>query len=182
MTDSQVHVATFNAHSPGANEGKPDPDDHHGLFSALRGRTLQIGVAWRRCLARAIDAAMVNVAFNVIYGLVMANFVQLPWMLLAVAGSVVHLIAEAACLSRFGNTPGKRMVGLKIVSILPGPTPIPALSRSLRVWAMGSAAGIPGLSTLASAWFGYQLHKAGTSPWDHACHTRVVFNPDTALI
>jgi uncharacterized RDD family membrane protein YckC len=81
-----------------------------------------------------------------------------------------------------GYTPGKRLFGLKIISSRANGAPIPAMERSVRVWAYGSLFAIPGLSTLASLWAGWQMHQGKTLPWDQACGTKVIHVDGNGLV
>ena len=151
-------------------------------IGTTRHSKLQMALLWRRGLARTIDAVLTNVVFNVLYTSVVASFVSLHFAIVAILAGVTQMLLEALFLQRLGYTPGKRLFGLKIISSRADGAPIPAMERSVRVWAYGFLFAIPGLSTLASLWAGWQLYQGKTLPWDKACGTEVIHVAGKGLV
>lgn len=95
-----------------------------------------------------------------------------PW--LTVAQMVPWFLLEAYLLHRFGTTPGKLLLGLRVRSDDGHPLPLGVcLKRCLRVWGVGLGFGLPIVLVpcqLVSWWF---AQKAGRAWWDLTCGLRV---------
>ncbi len=141
------------------------------------------GQAWRRFFARQIDgflAVMVVTLTAAAFG--WTDF----WALLVPPAGWVHLLApaliwiilEALMLSTLGWTPGKLVLGLRVLDREGRKPTLPAaLKRSVLVWAGGLAFGlgmvIPPL-TMAQWLFGlWHVQRTGGTLWDRSAGTLI---------
>ena len=181
MNSSPSTTSSFDNRTQILNRAEGDDTPEVQTVPARRSR-LQLALVWRRGLARTIDAVLANVVFNVLYTSAVAPFVALHFAIVAILAGAMHMLLEALLLRQWGYTPGKRLFGLKIISTRADGVPIPAMERSVRVWAYGFLFAIPGLSTLASLWAGWQMHQGETPLWDKACGTEVIHVDGEGLV
>jgi uncharacterized RDD family membrane protein YckC len=94
-----------------------------------------------------------------------------------VAALLLMLAAEAACLAAAGTTPGKALLGLRVVAAHGGPVPYrAALARSALVFAAGNA--LYSVVCVFAWMFHYvALAKRGAPFWDRLLGTGVVAMP-----
>ena len=102
---------------------------------------------WRRYLARWIDyvlwGAVVNLIWIVLLRIrpILLGFWETVFTIAAIA---LYVPVEALLLHKFGTTPGKYIMGIRLEYIQGGNLPYPeALYRSLRVCVSGAGLGIP---------------------------------------
>jgi uncharacterized RDD family membrane protein YckC len=95
-----------------------------------------------------------------------------PWLVLAQLAP--WFLIEAFLLHRFGTTPGKYLLGLRVRSENGQPIPLGAcLIRCFRVWGVGLGFGLPMLVELCqivALWVG---RRTGRAWWDFTSHLRV---------
>lgn len=131
---------------------------------------------WRRLFARMIDY---QISGLIITGLVLStrlapdsiiNPLQVQNTLLISSSLAVGffsmalwVVLEPLILSQFNNTPGKALLGLKLVS---NDEHSSYWKRSFTVWAVGVGFGIPLISTFATIIAATRLKKQGLTDWD----------------
>ena len=131
--------------------------------------------AWMRFVARIVDtwlAYQVVALIAVAAGLFTAEVVYLKSDLLihtalAVFSSYGWVFAEAWMIARWGTTPGKFMLNLRVVTdsgeIL---TFAQSMRRSMSVWVRGFGMGIPLVQILTYVASYFYLRQDGVTPWD----------------
>ncbi len=152
-----------------------------GAASALEAESLG---AWsprtrlaRRVAARSIDT-LLAVAAGAFCGVSLAALTDAPhWPLYlaggALAGPLLGAFLEAATLTRWGTSPGKALLALRVRTERQArPELTTAARRSLLVWWRGLAAGVPVLVPFSAGAALTQLRRRGVAPWDRA--TRLV--------
>ena len=136
-----------------------------------------------RFFARIFDIWVLSVCvifpLSYVLGLYSATYVRLiesPGMdkLSALLFLPVILFVEALIVGFFGNTPGKWLMGVKVVDYRGNPlTTVAYLKRNLRVWFSGLAVGVPifGLATMYYQW--NKLVSKGSTSYDFQLKTQV---------
>ena len=132
---------------------------------------------WRRFLARTLDIMVIGTLLLIGFVLLIAlffprnieGFISLLENTI-LAGSFAYLLwlpVEGVCLATFGTTPGKWLLGIRVLS-KDGTklTYLTALQRTLLVWVQGDAAGIPILILLTRVFAHKRLLATGTTLWD----------------
>ena len=113
---------------------------------------LRRALAWRRFFAKQIDltlALTITAAAATALGWTDMWMIYLPdSLLLILAPALLWIVPEAALLSLFGTTPGRMVLGVRVVDEDGKPPPFGrALKRSLLVWARivpsASSTGVP---------------------------------------
>ncbi|MGY6217134.1 RDD family protein [Methylolobus aquaticus] len=133
---------------------------------------------WRRFFARQLDYFFLGAAFSLIIIVLgpLGIFSQRLTILLSiplVAAPVVCLfgmLIEGNILARFGTTPGKRLLGLRLER-LTGSTDYSARARA--VWVKGIGMGLPFIWIIPAAVAYYSLKRYGRTSWDNALGFRL---------
>jgi hypothetical protein len=131
---------------------------------------------WQRWFARSFDAwwetGLVALALGYILGQVSPAFLRwletpFGWKLFGLACLPGGLLLDAALQALAGNTPGKALLGLRLVTT-DGRAPgfAETLRRNLKLWRDGLALGLPGLSLAAMACQGLRLRGGGQTSYD----------------
>ncbi|HWE47967.1 MAG TPA: RDD family protein [Caulobacteraceae bacterium] len=137
--------------------------------------------AWARFVARTADVLVLVLPGTFALGLIV-GLIGLAWpplMSLVVGGGVAgfafgvaiallaSLILESLCLSVFGATPGKWLMGVRVRDAKGAKLSLgAALKRWFYVFAMGRGLDIP-LIGLITAWFSFQQYESeGVTAYD----------------
>ncbi|MBE6961179.1 MAG: MerR family transcriptional regulator [Ruminococcaceae bacterium] len=126
---------------------------------------------WRRYFARAMDLSLVTLVIYLILALVfhvnVANLNGLPEWLLGLLGWLILIPLEALCLSRWGTTPGKWLLGIRLEHINGRLLTFEeAVWRSFSVFAKGEGLTIP-FYNLYRLWKSYKAVSDGEgAEWD----------------
>ena len=141
-------------------------------------------LGWRRFFARQMDmfiASVVTVFVAAAFGWtdIWTLFFPRPWLLVLVP-PLVWIPVETVMLCTLGWTPGRLILGLRVVANKEGQRPSfgAALKRSLLVWAGGFGFGLPVDTLLPLAQWLYSFwhfQRYGGTLWDHSAGTRVIF-------
>lgn len=119
---------------------------------------------FRRCLARFTDYMIWGIATAFALSFELGDFAS-PFSLFYLSFAVYPLI-EAVLLCKFGATIGKKLFGIRIVSVN-GSLRFPqALKRSYGVFVLGMGAFLPAVSLIAPVVFFAVLVKSRKTPWD----------------
>lgn len=139
---------------------------------------------WHRFAARMFDLifwfTVMALAMEP-FGGGFANVLTQPaWI---VGSQLLMVVAEATCLTLFGATPGKALLGLRVVAKGGSLAPMafsPALQRALLVYAVGSPTYLPVYITVC-AWIFHHVNltKLGASWWDRRLGSEVLGTPVT---
>jgi len=145
-------------------KAKPQPNDfNHGTDNTPR--------PWRRFFARYVDyffAAFIVgffIGFFEQHGLLSQETslgLMNPFILGFIATSV-WVILESTLLTWFGNTPGKMLIGLRVVSSQQPPR---YLNRAFSVWFRGIGLGLPFVWLITASLAHSRLKKTGLTSWD----------------
>ncbi len=107
---------------------------------------------WRRYLARTLDLSILELLYLAAAVLVFHApvLVSLPWLILGEAAALVlTLLLEPACLALFGATPGKAVLGIRVLT--PEGENLSCAQAFRRTWGallFGRGLGIPVLSLI----------------------------------
>lgn len=139
---------------------------------------------WQRFAARMFDLifwfTLIALAMEPFGGGFVNVLTQPAWI---VGSQLLMVLGEATCLALFGTTPGKALLGLRVVAKGGASAPMafsPALQRALLVYAVGSPTYLPGYITVC-AWIFHHvsLTKHGASWWDRRLGSEVHGSPAT---
>ena len=139
------------------------------------------GLGWRRFFARQIDhtlAIAITAVVATSFGWTDMWMIYLPDSLLFVlAPALLWIVPEAVLLSLWGTTPGRLVLGLKVLDVNGTPPAFgSALKRSVLVWAGGFGFGLPILAILPVAQWMYafrHFQRSGDTLWDRSAGTSV---------
>ncbi len=93
----------------------------------------------------------------------------------AILAALGMMLLDAPCTKLWGRTPGKILLGLRVVSADGSPISWSrAWHRALLVWARGRFLGIPVLFLVTSAIAMRGVARTGRASWDEATRTNVV--------
>lgn len=124
---------------------------------------------WRRYFARTLDYILWS-AFVQFILLVVIRIRPVPGEflddLLGIGALALFVPVEALLLSKFGTTPGKYVMGIRVAYYQGGNLPYAeALERSVQVFIQGTACGIPVASLGLYAYRFFQLTGRSTRPF-----------------
>ena len=136
---------------------------------------------WRRLLAKYIDMLL----FSVFGGLIVftaldalgVNIESMSNVLLTIILLILFIPAEAAIIARTSSSFGKWLCGIRIR--VSGDTSLPyklAFQRSFRSMGQGLAFGVPLISLITLVQSYQNLKRSGSSKWDDALETEVVYS------
>ncbi|MBI5590648.1 MAG: RDD family protein [Deltaproteobacteria bacterium] len=155
-------------------QGRPNPRS-----ARKPSRSLPSMPGWLvRFLARSVD----GIIFALMLGYVEAfRLFQHPvagWPVYIFAGTLLWAFVEANLLSSIGTTPGKWLLGIRVVTHEGNkPVLLEAFKRSIGVWWYGLGAGCVPLMPLMMAVNGVRLMKKRPTPWDRKGHFVVNLGP-----
>lgn len=129
---------------------------------------------WLRFCARIVDYSLFGMIF-----LLLGHFVSEAFFLKTYQFFIPFLFflwipIESVFLHYFGKTPGKFLLGLKVIK--PGRKKLDfetALKRSFLVWVRGIALGIPIANIIAMLYAFFQLKTHKISSWDRDENTKI---------
>jgi uncharacterized RDD family membrane protein YckC len=153
----------------------PRPDKATGELTSVALAEL---AAPRRAAAKAVDLSLATLALLWLAGFFGADPDFGGWTRLLVALAWGFL--EARLLATTGRTPGRLLFGLEVVARGGGRlSPVRAALRSLLVGLLGLGAGVPFLAVLTGVAGYQQLRRNGSTVWDTATGSEVVYAPWT---
>lgn len=168
--------------APVVVEAKPD------LVNGLA--DLPLATAWQRWGARNVDLCwewmlvhLLGVAVTELVAPVLPFTDDLPsrGLVLALSWLPLVLLLDAAVAAKFGNTPGKALLGLRVLRIdgtAPGFWRL--VWRNLRMWLAGLGLGLPMFTILTSARQHRRLKEGKQASYDGNAF-RVVAQPVSAI-
>jgi uncharacterized RDD family membrane protein YckC len=177
MESDPAHAMAAAFAPPNANvEAKPDP-----TFAG----------PWRRWLARNIDFGWQAGLIGVVLSWVLAE-TQSPALKQLVSprgGQITYLaimflvlIVDAFTHRLFGNTVGKELLGLRVVSRDGSPLSFGEhVGRNLRAWLSGFGLSIPFVAPITMAWQHSRVKRGLPASYDVSTERRVTCKPIGAL-
>jgi uncharacterized RDD family membrane protein YckC len=168
LADDRVHAA---AKAPVAAR----PDTATGESSPV---VLAELAAPRRAAAKAVDLSLAVLALLWIAGFFGADLAFGGWTRLMAI--FAWGVLEARLLATTGRTPGRVLFGLEVVARGGGRLPpARAALRTVLVGLLGLGAGVPFLAALTGVLGYQQLRRSGSTVWDTATGSEVVYAPWT---
>lgn len=142
--------------------------------------------AWARFLARCIDQLIVGfVLIAATYGISLplirfepAWGAPLDWLHDGWLGYVLLLgasmIYDITLLAGFGSTPGKWLLGVRVMGPDGAPPSLPAMLKRVAIlWSAGLALRVPVLGMIAQVGAGLRLISKGSTLWDSVARLTV---------
>ncbi|WP_312518897.1 RDD family protein [Massilia sp.] len=140
------------------------------------GPALPAAGAWRRFLARLFDLSWQLVLLGAALGACLAMFASgnLGWMqstaggfLLGAVLMLLGLLLDAVLLARFGSTPGKRLLGLRVLTVAGQRLPLrAAVLRNLGVWVSGLGLALPLVNLVTMGRQGWRVAQGRPASYD----------------
>ncbi len=133
---------------------------------------------WNRFLARMMDYSIFGMVFLFLGYWLSPRFFLKEYKFFVPFLFALWIPCEALFLKYFGRTPGKFLLGLKVIKS--GRKAIDyktAIKRSFLVWVRGIALGIPIINIIAMLYAFFQLKTHKDSSWDRDEHTKIVAVP-----
>lgn len=152
---------------------RPDaaPDD-----DGIVGPALPPAGAWRRFLARLFDLSWQLILLGAAVGVGMAFVAPgaLAWVqstsaniLLGAILMLLGLLLDAVLLARYGTTPGKRLLGVRVLTVAAQRLSLrAAVARNMGVWVAGLALALPLLNLIAIGRQGWRVAQGRTASYD----------------
>lgn len=125
-------------------------------------------LAVRRAVARGFDAFLLFLPASWPFLELLPESFGWAFALLA------SLVAEGACIWKFGATPGKLVMGLRVVTTSEPISFKTAVRRSMLVWVLGEAMGFWMVWNVSLAVAYRRYVDTRTTAWDEKCATDVV--------
>ncbi len=151
--------------------------DGRALLKARLGLSVDVPArAWPRWFARTFDVwwhtGLVATALGFLLCRTSSGFLRwletpFGWKLFGLACIPLGLLLDALVQNRAGNTPGKAMLGLRVVTAdgrFPSLREI--VGRNMGVWSAGFAFGLPAISLLTMARQALRLRKGEPASYD----------------
>lgn len=136
---------------------------------------------WRRLFARLIDTQLFYIGVSLAQlklGIIDSTQFYLPSMGALLSIYAMWIVIESLLLITFGNTPGKALLSLRIVTEDDSKMDFQrALRRSLSVWWRGFGIGFVPMQIFCGVLSYAGLKTLGTTAWDVGAGTRVRHAP-----
>jgi uncharacterized RDD family membrane protein YckC len=145
--------------------------------------TPTLASANRRIIARWLDALILGffggfilaVIWEILFGI--SDELADNQLFNVLMGFLGMMLLDAPCTKLWGRTPGKFLLGMKVVSTLNAPiTWGQAWKRAVLLWVRGLCLGIPLLLLITAAVSMRKVAKSGVSSWDTLSCTQVIRN------
>lgn len=158
----------------GKAEDPAAPNPHFKHRQGADGGALKSGTrlpavpVWlTRFLARAVDGIVFACILHYIEAFRLFPRSVAGWLIYVMTASLLWAFMEANLLSGIGYTPGKWLLGVKVLTPQGNKPPLlPAFKRSIAVWWYGLGAGFVPVMPIAMSVSRRQLIQHGTVRWD----------------
>ena len=144
---------------------------------------IELAKAWPRFWARLLDITILSFPVGMLIGLLFPSLMVMdlsPRVFEIVVGMIalpLVLVVDALLLSLLGTSPGKAIVGLKVVDMeMRKLSTEAALRRNVLLYLKGLAGGIPLLNLIGYGKGHADLAERGFTTWDEATDSRVIEN------
>lgn len=144
--------------------------------------------SWSRFYARLFDTwlemSFVTLAVVIVMVLIFDNLTSDYWLLILISllSIAITLALDAVIYKVFGNTPGKALLGLKVV--MPDASPLKFrqyLFRNFSMWLKGQALSIPLIQFIAMYYQFHRLSEGDNASYDESTGYRVGSKPISLL-
>jgi len=125
-------------------------------------------LAVRRAMARLTDAFLLFLPVSWIFLALLPD--SIGWMLALLA----CFLMEGTLITMWGASPGKLVLGLRVVGVAGPITFNTALKRSIQVWVLGEAMGLWMFWNISLAVAYRRYMDRGRAIWDENCETDVI--------
>ncbi len=155
-----------------------------GLRGSLEARRLH-ALGWQRFLARALDLlwfGLVALGGAALAGWIDPGEVMLPRFPVMMAVPLLWVLVDAVFIYRWGATPGKALLGLRVVS--EGGEKLTfkiSLNRAFDVWFFGCGLEMPMVSWVVKLFAMARLRQTGRTSWDAARGLNVEQRPVSSM-
>ncbi|WP_341790362.1 RDD family protein [Rickettsia endosymbiont of Polydrusus tereticollis] len=150
--------------------------------------------AWRRFFARGVDCLfywylvnltlkIINYAFSVNYFYTIKDKLNNNYFIQWVVTTYIWLFVNAFLMHYFGNTLGKKILGIKVLeSNNMEPSLIRLIKREFLVLLKGMALGIPIISLIPTFLSYKKLIKFQNTSWDTKMNFKIIYRKQSLLI
>lgn len=136
---------------------------------------------WRRWFARQMDTVLMTVAITIVFNDAVASG-DISTLGLTILSVLLLIPIEAMALAEWGRTPGKALMGLRVVDETGRPPSIPiSFKRASRVAAQGVALGLGVFATITMAIQYSRMGKGQEANYEVA-GTHVVGDPEISTL
>lgn len=143
----------------------------------------ELARAWPRFWARLLDISILALPVGMLLGLLFPSLMVLDLgtraaeFVIGIIALPVIMVIDALLLSLLGTSPGKAIVGLKVVDMeMRKLSTETALRRNLLLYLKGLVAGIPFLNLVGYGKGHADVREQGFTSWDEATNSRVIEN------
>jgi uncharacterized RDD family membrane protein YckC len=178
----RVEQLKYEARRSAPQSAPPSPSPQQGPGNAAAEPQRASASVWRRFFARTLDILWEAPLVGAIVGYLGSVNTDLGDLIatsnpsvLGVLVAPIVMLFDAAVVAMFFNSPGKALLGLKVVSAeAESLSPAEYLERNMRLWVSGMAFGLPLLSLFAAAYQGERAWRDGYTTYDRARGTLVL--------
>jgi uncharacterized RDD family membrane protein YckC len=155
----------------------------HAEYAEIIESEIELAKAWPRFWARLVDISILAFPVGLVLGLLFPSL-----MLLDLEGRAAEVVIgilalpfimaiDGLLIALLGTTPGKAIVGLKVVDMQMGRLSTEtALRRNALIYVKGLAGGIPLLNLICYGISHNQVQEQGFTSWDESTESRVIEN------
>lgn len=157
----------------------PSPEEQVLLPQAVSATPRPTAGPWSRFWARAIDTSLLcwiiaevllRIAPEIASGIIVNGTLIAGTVLLPAA-----IVLETICLAVFGNSPGKALIGIKVLTSSGQKLSFAGLTqRQFGVYWRGLGLGVPIVSLFTLAAAHKRVSRGGSVAWDESTHSRCV--------
>lgn len=144
---------------------------------------IELATAWPRFWARVLDISILAFPVGMLIGLLFPSLMVLDLdtraaeIVIGILALPVIMVIDALLLALFGTSPGKAIVGLKVVDMeMRKLSTETALRRNFLLYLKGLVAGIPLLNLVGYGKGHADVRERGFTSWDEATDSRVIEN------
>jgi uncharacterized RDD family membrane protein YckC len=144
---------------------------------------VELAKAWPRFWARLVDISILAYPVGMLLGLLFPSLMALELntrageIVIGIMALPVIMVIDALLISLLGTSPGKAIVGLKVVDMqMRKLSTETALRRNLLVYFKGLFGGIPVLNLVGYVMGHNDVRDHGFTSWDEATDSRVIEN------
>lgn len=178
---AEIHASKNDTARASGDGGQGDNCSSASCASAsedVGGESVFEASSWHRFLARFLDSIVYIIFVYIAYVAIILFSESISYVsFLIFFGSIVaaFCVAEIAFMLVFSTTPGKHVLGLRVIDRAGGKIPFTAVvKRSFCVFLLGQCCFIPPLNVVANIFWQARIESGGDTVWDGIAETRVV--------